>query len=132
MRTRLIQIAALLGFMAAGPAALAQDIQERTIKFGHLNNTDHPKGHHFSDVVKLEDLSNRVFCSKVFLGQPFRDQCDVFVASVLLGCDERTTNQFQILSHNVVRRKHGRNKIVVFPFLNLGFSKFWQVDNGLL
>jgi TRAP-type transport system periplasmic protein len=28
--------------MAAGSAAIAQDIQERTIKFGHLNNTDHP------------------------------------------------------------------------------------------
>jgi TRAP-type transport system periplasmic protein len=25
-----------------GLPALAQDIQERTIKFGHLNNTDHP------------------------------------------------------------------------------------------
>ena len=28
--------------VAAGPLARAQDIQERTIKFGHLNNTDHP------------------------------------------------------------------------------------------
>lgn len=28
--------------VAAGPIARAQDIQERTIKFGHLNNTDHP------------------------------------------------------------------------------------------
>jgi TRAP-type transport system periplasmic protein len=28
--------------LAAGSAAIAQDIQERTIKFGHLNNTDHP------------------------------------------------------------------------------------------
>ncbi len=28
--------------MAAMPAAQAQDIQERTIKFGHLNNADHP------------------------------------------------------------------------------------------
>ena len=26
----------------AMPAALAQDIQERTIRWGHLNNTDHP------------------------------------------------------------------------------------------
>lgn len=26
----------------AGTAAQAQDVQERTIKFGHLNNTDHP------------------------------------------------------------------------------------------
>ena len=28
--------------MAANTVALAQDIQERAIKFGHLNNTDHP------------------------------------------------------------------------------------------
>jgi tripartite ATP-independent transporter DctP family solute receptor len=28
--------------VAAGPIARAQDIQERTIKFGHLNNADHP------------------------------------------------------------------------------------------
>ena len=28
--------------VVAGTAATAQDIQERTIKFGHLNNTDHP------------------------------------------------------------------------------------------
>ncbi len=42
MKLKLIQLAALLGLVAAGTAALAQDIQERTIKFGHLNNTDHP------------------------------------------------------------------------------------------
>ena len=42
MKLRLIPLAALLGLVAAGTAALAQDIQERTIKFGHLNNTDHP------------------------------------------------------------------------------------------
>jgi len=35
-------IAALAaGLLCAGPA-LAQDIQERTIRFGHLNNPDHP------------------------------------------------------------------------------------------
>ena len=28
--------------LAAGSAAMAQDIQERTIKFGHLNNAGHP------------------------------------------------------------------------------------------
>src|SRR3954470_10049273 len=38
---------ALSAFMAAlygayTPPALAQDVQERTIKFGHLNNADHP------------------------------------------------------------------------------------------
>jgi tripartite ATP-independent transporter DctP family solute receptor len=42
MRLKLIRITALLGLLAAGTATLAQDIQERVIKFGHLNNTDHP------------------------------------------------------------------------------------------
>jgi TRAP-type transport system periplasmic protein len=42
MKLKLIHLAALLGLVAAGTTALAQDIQERTIKFGHLNNTDHP------------------------------------------------------------------------------------------
>ena len=42
MKLKLIKLAAMLGLVAAGTAAFAQDIQERTIKFGHLNNTDHP------------------------------------------------------------------------------------------
>jgi len=42
MKARLIHAAAMLLLMAAGSAALAQDIQERTIRFGHLNNADHP------------------------------------------------------------------------------------------
>ncbi len=42
MKTKLMKFAAILGLLAASTAALAQDIQERTIKFGHLNNTDHP------------------------------------------------------------------------------------------
>lgn len=42
MKTKLIKFAAILGLVAAHTVALAQDIQERTIKFGHLNNTDHP------------------------------------------------------------------------------------------
>jgi len=42
MSSRLIKFAAILAFAAAGTAARAQDIQERTIKFGHLNNVDHP------------------------------------------------------------------------------------------
>ena len=42
MKLRLIQLATLLGLVAAGSAALAQDIHERVIKFGHLNNPDHP------------------------------------------------------------------------------------------
>ena len=29
---------------AASSVALAQDIQERTIRFGYLNNADHPVG----------------------------------------------------------------------------------------
>ncbi|WP_310564166.1 TRAP transporter substrate-binding protein [Hydrogenophaga sp.] len=36
--TLIVAAAALL----AGGAAQAQDVQERTLKFGHLNNTDHP------------------------------------------------------------------------------------------
>ena len=42
MNPRLIKFAAILGLAAAATAAWAQDIQERTIKVGHLNNTDHP------------------------------------------------------------------------------------------
>ncbi len=42
MNIRLIKFAAILGFAAASTAVLAQDIQERTIKVGHLNNVDHP------------------------------------------------------------------------------------------
>ncbi|MEY2685033.1 MAG: hypothetical protein RJA09_2177 [Pseudomonadota bacterium] len=42
MKTKLITWVAALGLLAAGTAAWAQDIQERTIKFGHLNNPDHP------------------------------------------------------------------------------------------
>src|SRR5690349_21316756 len=37
---RTVAFGAAMAFAAAG--AFAQDIQERTIKFGHLNNTDHP------------------------------------------------------------------------------------------
>ena len=37
---RTIALGAAFCFSAA--AAFAQDVQERTIKFGHLNNTDHP------------------------------------------------------------------------------------------
>ena len=40
-RRRILQGGAALG-AAWGLPALSQDIQERTIKFGHLNNTDHP------------------------------------------------------------------------------------------
>ena len=39
MRTTLI---AALSLLAASAFAQAPDIQERLIKFGHLNNTDHP------------------------------------------------------------------------------------------
>ena len=42
MKTKLIKFAAMLGLVVASTATLAQDIHERTIKFGHLNNTDHP------------------------------------------------------------------------------------------
>src|SRR6187401_1266943 len=42
MKLKLIKLTAMLSLLAAGGMALAQDIQERTIRFGHLNNTDHP------------------------------------------------------------------------------------------
>jgi TRAP-type transport system periplasmic protein len=38
----MIPMIAMLSLLTAGGVAQAQDIQERTIKFGHLNNTDHP------------------------------------------------------------------------------------------
>jgi tripartite ATP-independent transporter DctP family solute receptor len=42
MKSKLIQLAAMFSLLAVGGVALAQDIQERTIRFGHLNNPDHP------------------------------------------------------------------------------------------
>jgi tripartite ATP-independent transporter DctP family solute receptor len=42
MRSKLIKLTAMLSLLAVGGVALAQDIQERTIRFGHLNNPDHP------------------------------------------------------------------------------------------
>ena len=42
MKSKLIQLVAMLSLLVAGGAAMAQEIQERTIRFGHLNNTDHP------------------------------------------------------------------------------------------
>ena len=42
MKSKLIQLTAMLSLLVAGGVALAQDIQERTIRFGHLNNADHP------------------------------------------------------------------------------------------
>jgi len=43
MKIRAVGIAMLaVGAMSGADFALAQDIQERVIRFGHLNNTDHP------------------------------------------------------------------------------------------
>ena len=42
MKSKLIGLVAMLSLLATGGAALSQDIQERTIRFGHLNNADHP------------------------------------------------------------------------------------------
>ena len=42
MKTKLLKFTTMLTLLTAAGVALAQDIQERTIKFGHLNNTDHP------------------------------------------------------------------------------------------
>ena len=38
----ILRAAALGALLLASVAVSAQDVQERTIKFGHLNNTDHP------------------------------------------------------------------------------------------
>jgi TRAP-type transport system periplasmic protein len=42
MRSKLVQLMAMLSLLAVGGVAQSQDIQERTIRFGHLNNPDHP------------------------------------------------------------------------------------------
>src|SRR6476646_6353169 len=42
MKSKLIRLVAMRSLLATGGVALAQDIQERTIRFGHLNNADHP------------------------------------------------------------------------------------------
>ncbi|MCG7325349.1 TRAP transporter substrate-binding protein [Achromobacter sp. ACRQX] len=42
MKTSLFRIALTAALCASAMTAAAQDIQERTIRFGHLNNTDHP------------------------------------------------------------------------------------------
>jgi tripartite ATP-independent transporter DctP family solute receptor len=42
MKSKLIKLTAMLTLLAAGGLAMAQDIQERTIRLGHLNNADHP------------------------------------------------------------------------------------------
>src|ERR1043165_9443052 len=42
MASILLKVAGPLALLAATSLVQAQDIQERTIRFGHLNNTDHP------------------------------------------------------------------------------------------
>src|SRR5678815_3152555 len=42
MATTLFKLAGGLALLAATTFVQGQDIQERTIRFGHLNNTDHP------------------------------------------------------------------------------------------
>jgi TRAP-type transport system periplasmic protein len=42
MKFMLAQLGVMLSLVAASGLAAAQDIQERTIRFGHLNNADHP------------------------------------------------------------------------------------------
>lgn len=42
MKSKLFTLAGGVAFLVATSLVQAQDIQERTIRFGHLNNTDHP------------------------------------------------------------------------------------------
>jgi tripartite ATP-independent transporter DctP family solute receptor len=42
MKSTLIRLTAMFSLLVAGGVSVAQDIQERTIRFGHLNNPDHP------------------------------------------------------------------------------------------
>ncbi len=42
MASKLFKLAGALALVAATAVAHAQDIQQRTIRIGHLNNTDHP------------------------------------------------------------------------------------------
>ena len=42
MKRTFIRLTLMASLLAAGGLASAQDIQNRTIKFGHLNNPDHP------------------------------------------------------------------------------------------
>ena len=42
MASTLFKLAGSLALLVAATLVQAQDIQERTIRFGHLNNTDHP------------------------------------------------------------------------------------------
>jgi tripartite ATP-independent transporter DctP family solute receptor len=42
MKSPLIRLTTMALLLAAAALAHAQDVQERTIRFGHLNNTDHP------------------------------------------------------------------------------------------
>ena len=53
-RRLFLAAAAMIGLVAAAMPSTAQEIQERTIRWGHLNNTDHPisKGvHKFAEIV---------------------------------------------------------------------------------
>jgi TRAP-type C4-dicarboxylate transport system substrate-binding protein len=50
----LVTAVAVVSLLSAAPASFAQDIQERTIRWGHLNNTDHPVSlgvKQFTDIV---------------------------------------------------------------------------------
>jgi tripartite ATP-independent transporter DctP family solute receptor len=53
MKSKLIRLTAMVSLLAMGSFALAQDIQERTIRFGHLNNTGHPTS---TGVLKFAEL----------------------------------------------------------------------------
>jgi len=62
-------------FAAAACAAFAQDVQERVIKFGHLNNTDHPVSmgvHKFAELLAAKSggkLKVQEFAASVLGGE---------------------------------------------------------------
>ena len=119
MRRPLLALALLAAAGLSLPAA-AQDIQERTIRFGHLNNTDHPTStgvRKFAEIVAARSggkIKVQEFASSQ-LGSELQQQAamqggvqEMFVAS--------TTSLAGVV------KEFG---VFDFPFL---FSNFHQAD----
>jgi tripartite ATP-independent transporter DctP family solute receptor len=54
MNSTLIRLVGMLALLVTGGVAVAQDIQERTIRFGHLNNPDHPTSFGVKKFAEIE------------------------------------------------------------------------------